>query len=665
MFSSIYHILELYGHLPLLIGIVVFLFYLLSRSWVLLRSKSYEISQRKKTVLEVIILTFSITLTSFFFLPLLFTMNAGVQEMMDLYGGWNKQGHMIDFILHKWLNIWGVGSNHLIRIQDSRYFVCLAVILLPFLLIRITKSRPIILCSWVGLLCIIGGFSSLILTGIDVGKDPASEMVADILPYSQPGIGTRSWALLLVGTLPLVLIPFLGVFVCGEKFDTRKYSVACLIAAVLFPAVLFPFTGVSHFWENGLVPLIAYLLLIGVHCAILVSFPQQRSAMMNVVQIDPSNQFSLILSHVFVLVLAGLFTSCVLLDYYTQRTLDMMFSERAPVYYTPAHVNASDILGGRWTRKGRGYDDFKAIEDDSFWLSIDRRSARGTTLLTFPVSPEVSLQFWKEANVESFLKALEENESLLNQWTEMKNADYWYVTPEGDSNIPNYLLVREVSRLMAKRSVYRMDQGDWEGALDDIETVIYAGSLMVHGILVTHMIGTSVRGVGYTMAANYLVRFKDHEEALKGLSTVLENLKGQARHPMDFNDIALHEPGLLPVVPFADIMTPSYTRAIIIYTKNIMLFDQLRIAMALELYRLQSGSYPETLDELVPEYFYELPTDPFLGEDYLYERGHNEFNLHMRNQDWKTGLTQTGEFLPYSELPQELIDEREKTEDDQ
>lgn len=47
--------------------------------------------------------------------------------------------------------------------------------------------------------------------------------------------------------------------------------------------------------------------------------------------------------------------------------------------------------------------------------------------------------------------------------------------------------------------------------------------------------------------------------------------------------------------------------------------DVQQIELALALYREQSGSYPVALSELSPAFLPVVPTDPFSGDDYVYE----------------------------------------------
>ncbi len=52
------------------------------------------------------------------------------------------------------------------------------------------------------------------------------------------------------------------------------------------------------------------------------------------------------------------------------------------------------------------------------------------------------------------------------------------------------------------------------------------------------------------------------------------------------------------------------------------------LSVALRLYRVEHGSYPETLTALVPDYLEVLPTDPFSGQSFLYSRVGDDFRLY-------------------------------------
>jgi len=56
--------------------------------------------------------------------------------------------------------------------------------------------------------------------------------------------------------------------------------------------------------------------------------------------------------------------------------------------------------------------------------------------------------------------------------------------------------------------------------------------------------------------------------------------------------------------------------------------DLAEMAMYLKQYKKKTGSYPEKLDAIVPEYIQELPVDPFTGTRYIYRKEGDGFVLY-------------------------------------
>lgn len=63
----------------------------------------------------------------------------------------------------------------------------------------------------------------------------------------------------------------------------------------------------------------------------------------------------------------------------------------------------------------------------------------------------------------------------------------------------------------------------------------------------------------------------------------------------------------------------------------------MRLALALEEQRLaapkDSGGYPERLDDLVPTFLSEMPSDPFTGKPFVYERRGAGYLLYSVGQN--------------------------------
>jgi len=81
-----------------------------------------------------------------------------------------------------------------------------------------------------------------------------------------------------------------------------------------------------------------------------------------------------------------------------------------------------------------------------------------------------------------------------------------------------------------------------------------------------------------------------------------------------------HEWIFKPYHLFAAIMVPNYYRAITTFAFNQTKADEAQIACALERYCFTRGSYPETLNELVPQFIDTLPHDIMGGQALKYRR---------------------------------------------
>jgi len=73
-----------------------------------------------------------------------------------------------------------------------------------------------------------------------------------------------------------------------------------------------------------------------------------------------------------------------------------------------------------------------------------------------------------------------------------------------------------------------------------------------------------------------------------------------------------------------------------------------RMALALKAYKYEHGAYPETLDKLEQTLDWQLPEDPFSGEDFVYQRQGEGFKLYSIGQDLKdSGGQPRDESRPY------------------
>lgn len=78
---------------------------------------------------------------------------------------------------------------------------------------------------------------------------------------------------------------------------------------------------------------------------------------------------------------------------------------------------------------------------------------------------------------------------------------------------------------------------------------------------------------------------------------------------------------------FSAVLIPEHSGWFMGSTVAQVTSDQARLACALERYYLKHGSYPEKLEEMVPDYLAKLPLDPLSGLAYGYLRDHDRYKL--------------------------------------
>lgn len=73
--------------------------------------------------------------------------------------------------------------------------------------------------------------------------------------------------------------------------------------------------------------------------------------------------------------------------------------------------------------------------------------------------------------------------------------------------------------------------------------------------------------------------------------------------------------------------TPAFSKAAATVARNQARSDQLAVGCALELFRARNKSYPDDLDQLVPEFIPAIPRDIYTGEGVLYSRSAKGYEI--------------------------------------
>jgi hypothetical protein len=106
-----------------------------------------------------------------------------------------------------------------------------------------------------------------------------------------------------------------------------------------------------------------------------------------------------------------------------------------------------------------------------------------------------------------------------------------------------------------------------------------------------------------------------------------------------------------------NVLIPTVTQILPTCDTIKLKWDGLRLRLAIECHRAKYGSFPASLDELVPEWIDDLPVDPYNGGPLVYQvltsaRGEEDYRLVSYGIDGKDDTLVTGE-----EDPEAFIDD--------
>jgi len=87
--------------------------------------------------------------------------------------------------------------------------------------------------------------------------------------------------------------------------------------------------------------------------------------------------------------------------------------------------------------------------------------------------------------------------------------------------------------------------------------------------------------------------------------------------------------------PISGFLLPALGRAGSVSDLGVAHKGCAKIAIALRLYRLKNGRYPETVSALVPEFIDKLPVDPFSGKDFIYRTEGRGFIVYSVGSNMK------------------------------
>ncbi len=99
------------------------------------------------------------------------------------------------------------------------------------------------------------------------------------------------------------------------------------------------------------------------------------------------------------------------------------------------------------------------------------------------------------------------------------------------------------------------------------------------------------------------------------------------------DEIEQHVAALGPQYAMAKMLIPSVKRAVELSLRLRCVLASARVGLAAERYRLDRGDWPETLNDLVPEYVKSVPTDYFSGQPLRYVRDDQGVSIYTIGDD--------------------------------
>lgn len=308
------------------------------------------------------------------------------------------------------------------------------------------------------------------------------------------------------------------------------------------------------------------------------------------------------------------------------------FSEGPPVApRSPAEVNMMDVLGpqymqrheNQWTYQGPGFRARKDLKKSGINLLLIQGGEYAT-----PLAPERDAIGFNEAHRRIFQKIRESNQPIFETFPSIDRATYYSSASRTEGyHVPSFPNMREVTRVTSYETMLLLHDGETSKALEQLDRLFHFGGLMREGTLVEIMMGAAIRGIASGTAYNMVWRLKDDPEGLRQLQQTLKNAERSNRQSFPYMEVKHGEPGFWDIVVLTELITPSFTRASIIYYRNWYRFDLVQLATALELHRHDHGVYPESLEALAPAYLDHIPVDPFEGKPYEYTVAEGGFTL--------------------------------------
>ncbi len=245
---------------------------------------------------------------------------------------------------------------------------------------------------------------------------------------------------------------------------------------------------------------------------------------------------------------------------------------------------------------------------------IGSRFAASQIFDSYPPTDEVTLQ----TEIAAFNDAFSKLREILDKNDVVRPRQELDI--EADMNEPQS--IRSIARALSTKARFEFAYGNFDQSLaDSILTVRLGRPLSNKLTLVSELVANAVEGIGHFSAAES-IGFASRpatEEALQQLLR-LDSTNNDPEliytmdHEVDWNNAAWW--GRLWVLCHEQDSREAFEQNIMGAVRRVWATRQQVIAMlALELYRLDHGQFPQSMEDLVPRYLASVPYDPFRSKD--------------------------------------------------
>ncbi|MBX7247217.1 MAG: hypothetical protein K1X53_17095 [Candidatus Sumerlaeaceae bacterium] len=409
------------------------------------------------------------------------------------------------------------------------------------------------------------------------------------------------------------VLPFLYAIYCVRKsFSFIRFGIAIVFGTLGSKLLLYPFlenrTGytaaVGVFYQLLFGMTLVLLPIQRLSLERLVGFPLRRRLETNG---EAPTDFALrILGHGVLFLFLGMMVYTAPASLAGRLVYRRVMRGPDPTYYSPALRNGYDDTAVLFTKNGRAQ-----LE------SLGRSFGIQTVDELKNLNNQKQLDdIWKATDIAHLKRDHTTAAPYFTALENLGNADYLEVAS------PTFGCLHNTVRLALSRALLSQHEGKSEECLANVAMIFRAAAtLRQTPSLTMQMMGVNMDYVALGLSQICVQSWRGRDPEVALLLQTLNRAAPTVRASLNIDKMWRGPEGFCqPVVSDFEIVLPAVFRAAR-HTLTVWLsFDLIRLRTALELFHCDWGQFPESLDELVPDYLQSIPRDPFEGKEYEYKR---------------------------------------------